>query len=82
MRKALHGSSGVTSLPGREVELEKLRTFLKTRLESDDSGSLYISGPPGTGKTASLELVMNENQVHLFLFQLFNIFNFQIDFIS
>ncbi|XP_012262534.1 cell division control protein 6 homolog [Athalia rosae] len=58
-RKALHSSTPV-SLPGREAELKELRDFLSDRLKNNGSGSLYVSGPPGTGKTASLSRIMLE----------------------
>ncbi|XP_008544810.1 cell division control protein 6 homolog [Microplitis demolitor] len=56
-RKALH-SSVPESLPGREPELLELRNYIKQHLNNESSGSLYISGPPGTGKTASLSKIM------------------------
>lgn len=56
-RIALHTHSK-TSLPGREKELTTLNDFIESHLESKTSGSLYISGPPGTGKTACLSKVL------------------------
>jgi len=58
-RKALH-SSVTEDLPGREEELVKLHEFLNNHLEKKTSASLYISGPPGTGKTASLFKTMQQ----------------------
>ncbi|XP_034943367.1 cell division control protein 6 homolog [Chelonus insularis] len=56
-RNALH--SGIPeNLIGRESELAELNSFIKDNLEHESSGSLYISGPPGTGKTASLSKIM------------------------
>jgi len=47
--------SGFTdSLPGREDNIEYLRHFLKKHIDDRASTSMYISGPPGTGKTVSL----------------------------
>lgn len=47
--------SGYTdSLPGREGQIECLRSFLKKHIRNHESASMYISGPPGTGKTVSL----------------------------
>lgn len=47
--------SGYTdSLPGREHQVEFLRCFLKKHINDHVSASIYISGPPGTGKTVSL----------------------------
>lgn len=63
-RRALH-SSLPTSLPGREVELCDLKNFIKTNLKNGTSGSLYVSGPPGTGKTASLNIILQEKDVSM-----------------
>lgn len=56
-RRALHGSL-INDLPGREIELEQLQDFIQTHLDNKSSGSLYVSGPPGTGKTACLSTIM------------------------
>lgn len=61
-RLALH-SSETEDLPGRENELVKLQEFLQKHLEEETSGSLYISGPPGTGKTASLSKIMQQPEL-------------------
>ncbi|XP_046736632.1 cell division control protein 6 homolog isoform X2 [Diprion similis] len=58
-RQALHSSVSV-NLPGREKELTELREFISDCLKNFSSGSLYVSGPPGTGKTASLSKIMLE----------------------
>ena len=52
-----------TSLPGRQEQLEKLRSFLQDHLTAGTSGTLYVSGPPGTGKTACLSKVMELPEV-------------------
>lgn len=39
-------------LPSRELEALKLNNYLEDKIMNLESGSLYISGPPGTGKTA------------------------------
>lgn len=47
--------SGYTdSLPGREKHIECLKSFLEKHVKDHRSVSMYISGPPGTGKTVSL----------------------------
>ncbi|KZC06886.1 PREDICTED: cell division control protein 6 homolog [Dufourea novaeangliae] len=56
-RKALHSSVPET-LPGRESELSQLEKFMEKHLKNGTSASLYISGPPGTGKTACLSKLM------------------------
>lgn len=56
--------SGYTdSLPGREKHIECLKSFLKKHLEDHCSVSMYISGPPGTGKTVSLQSLFASNLV-------------------
>lgn len=61
-RLALHGSE-TKDLPGRESELVRLQEFLQKHLEKETSGSLYISGPPGTGKTACLSKIMQKPEL-------------------
>ncbi|XP_015584726.1 cell division control protein 6 homolog [Cephus cinctus] len=56
-RKALH-SSTPENLPGREAELAQLYDFMYVHMKNKTSGSLYVSGPPGTGKTACLSKTM------------------------
>lgn len=58
-RNALH-THAKTSLPGREEELTKLNDFVQNHLQTKTSGSLYISGPPGTGKTACLSQILEQ----------------------
>lgn len=61
-RKALH-SQFPTDLPGREKEIEEIKVFIEDHLNNNTSGSIYISGPPGTGKTASLNLILENAMV-------------------
>ncbi|KAG5893707.1 hypothetical protein JTB14_017814 [Gonioctena quinquepunctata] len=61
-RQALH-STPPADMPGRENELEEMRSFIQSNLEDKCSGSLYISGPPGTGKTASLNIILNDEAI-------------------
>nr|CAD7574028.1 unnamed protein product [Timema californicum] len=56
-RQALH-SSVPTDLPGRQEQLAQLHEFLSSCLDHMVSGTLYVSGPPGTGKTACLVKIM------------------------
>ncbi|XP_016978862.1 cell division control protein 6 homolog [Drosophila rhopaloa] len=51
-------SAETQNLPGREAQLQELREFFSSHLESQTSGSLYVSGQPGTGKTACLSLLL------------------------
>ncbi|KAL6015007.1 AAA ATPase [Candidozyma auris] len=46
-------------LVGREEEAHKFTSFLKTSIVENKCNSLYISGPPGTGKTAQVNLSLD-----------------------
>ncbi|XP_028132368.1 cell division control protein 6 homolog [Diabrotica virgifera virgifera] len=61
-RQALHGTAP-TEMPGREKELKDLREFIDRHIKDQISGSLYVSGPPGTGKTASLNIILKEKKL-------------------
>jgi cell division control protein 6 len=45
---------------GRENERQEMQTFLKKRIDSKSGGCLYVSGPPGTGKSALISEVCDE----------------------
>ena len=47
-------------LIGRENEREKLASFIQNNIDSGTGGCLYVSGPPGTGKSAMVEEVCRE----------------------
>lgn len=56
--------SGYTdSLLGREEQNEHLKSFLEKHVEDNVSASMYVSGPPGTGKTVSLHSLFTRNLV-------------------
>lgn len=55
----VRGSTPAT-LFGRETERNELRTFISMRTKSRASGCMYISGPPGTGKSAFVNDVCRE----------------------
>ena len=63
MRRALH-SSHPDNLICREKEIAEIRSFLLNHLPKGKPGSLYISGAPGTGKTACLTRIMLEMKVN------------------
>lgn len=46
------------TLVGREEERGKLSDYLEERIEGEKGGCLYISGPPGTGKSAFLNEIL------------------------
>ncbi|EAW11845.1 AAA family ATPase CDC6 [Aspergillus clavatus NRRL 1] len=47
-------------LIGRDSEREKLKSFIKEGIASRTGGCLYVSGPPGTGKSAMVHEVCHE----------------------
>lgn len=55
-------------LVGRQREMESMKDFLHTHLRAGTSGSLYVSGAPGTGKTACLSQILDSSK-NLFKFQ-------------
>lgn len=86
VRQALH-SSYPDNLLCREKEITEIRSFLQNHLPKRKPGSLYISGAPGTGKTACLTKIMLEMKVqyccslqirlvynHLLIFYFFRFF--------
>ncbi|KAH9603837.1 hypothetical protein KSS87_005957 [Heliosperma pusillum] len=57
VKEALHVSTSPSGVICREEEIEKVLTFCKSSVEKEKSGSLYICGCPGTGKTMVMEKV-------------------------
>jgi cell division control protein 6 len=53
-------SSAPTALFGRETERKELETFISTRTKGKKSGCIYVSGPPGTGKSAFVNEVCKD----------------------
>ncbi|XP_037940150.1 cell division control protein 6 homolog [Teleopsis dalmanni] len=51
-------SAETQHMPGREEQLNELREFFSEHLNNKTSASLYVSGQPGTGKTACLSLLL------------------------
>lgn len=50
-------------LPAREQEMGVIRDFLKEHVCGEKAGSLYLSGAPGTGKTACLSRILQDFKV-------------------
>lgn len=50
----LHSSSVPESLPCREFQFDDIYNFITKKLYENEGGCMYISGVPGTGKTATL----------------------------
>lgn len=58
------------ALVGRAVERQRIHTFLDESLApfSDSSGCLYVSGMPGTGKTALVrDVLRSRSERHLYI---------------
>ncbi|MCJ1341485.1 AAA ATPase [Bachmanniomyces sp. S44760] len=49
-------------LIGREEERDKLTALIQGSVESRNGGCIYISGPPGTGKSALVDQICNAYQ--------------------
>ncbi|XP_059059042.1 origin recognition complex subunit 1 [Achroia grisella] len=60
------------SLPGRESQMDEILSFVRNKLLDGTSGCMYISGVPGTGKTATVcsALKILKDEVDLPDFQL------------
>ena len=54
----LHTSTIPDNLPCREKEFQEIYLFLQTHISNRTSGCMYISGVPGTGKTATVHEVV------------------------
>lgn len=52
-----------SSIIGREEETNTLKNYLQKHLKGSLPGSLYISGAPGTGKTAVITKIISELKV-------------------
>ncbi|XP_059197623.1 origin recognition complex subunit 1 [Centropristis striata] len=57
-RIRLHVSSVPESLPCREQEFQDIYSFVESKITDGTGGCMYISGVPGTGKTATVHEVM------------------------
>ncbi|XP_040577119.1 origin recognition complex subunit 1 [Lepeophtheirus salmonis] len=54
----LHVSAVPDSLPCREKEYEEIYNFTEGKIIEESGGCMYISGVPGTGKTATVKEVI------------------------
>uniref|UniRef100_A0A3Q0QWB9 Origin recognition complex subunit 1 n=1 Tax=Amphilophus citrinellus TaxID=61819 RepID=A0A3Q0QWB9_AMPCI len=57
-RAKLHVSSVPESLPCREQEFQDIYSFVESKIIDSTGGCMYISGVPGTGKTATVHEVI------------------------
>ena len=51
-------------LLGRETEHEQILKFIQNAIQSETGRGLYISGQPGTGKSATINNVLKKLKVH------------------
>ncbi|KAK2889257.1 hypothetical protein Q8A67_014632 [Cirrhinus molitorella] len=61
-RTRLHVSSVPESLPCREQEFQDIYNFVESKVIDGTGGCMYISGVPGTGKTATVHEVIRSLQ--------------------
>ncbi|XP_075165132.1 origin recognition complex subunit 1 [Haematobia irritans] len=61
-RERLHVSVVPQSLPCREKEFDNIYTFLEGKIQDQCGGCMYVSGVPGTGKTATVTGVIRNLQ--------------------
>ncbi|EMC91371.1 hypothetical protein BAUCODRAFT_39538 [Baudoinia panamericana UAMH 10762] len=59
-RKLFSRCSHPGKLVGRDTERQELSAFIEQSLQSHTGGSLYVSGPPGTGKSALVDEVRQQ----------------------
>ncbi|XP_008404703.1 origin recognition complex subunit 1 [Poecilia reticulata] len=57
-RARLHVSAVPESLPCREQEFQDIYSFVESKVLDGTGGCMYVSGVPGTGKTATVQEVM------------------------
>ncbi|RYP24775.1 hypothetical protein DL765_000321 [Monosporascus sp. GIB2] len=59
-RKLFSRSANSGQLVGRDAERQQLKGFLQRCSKPNPSGCMYVSGPPGTGKSAMVNEVSQE----------------------
>lgn len=59
-RSKLHVSAIPDSLPCREAEFSEVYTYLSAAISEGTGSCIYISGTPGTGKTATVREVVTQ----------------------
>lgn len=58
-KKCLHGGHPEV-LDCRDYHISTIGKYVRTHMESHTPGSLYVSGPPGTGKTACVTHILKD----------------------
>lgn len=62
LKKKLHTSTTITSLPRREDEWVAIYTNLEDAIQTQTGSCVYVSGTPGVGKTATIKEVIRSLQ--------------------
>ncbi|QWU89476.1 hypothetical protein CA3LBN_003799 [Candidozyma haemuli] len=62
LKKKLHTSTTITSLPRREDEWVAVYTNLEDAIQTQTGSCVYVSGTPGVGKTATIKEVIRSLQ--------------------
>ncbi|KAJ2665823.1 AAA ATPase [Coemansia sp. RSA 1199] len=57
----LNRATAAPQIIGREAEQTAIRNFLHASVEQGRGGSMYVSGNPGTGKTACLQSLIKQS---------------------
>ncbi|XP_055330193.1 cell division control protein 6 homolog [Paramacrobiotus metropolitanus] len=52
----------VTPIKGRDSEMSRIKRFISDHLAQKTPGALYVSGKPGTGKTACINEIFSEHK--------------------
>ncbi|XP_060838616.1 origin recognition complex subunit 1 isoform X3 [Rhopalosiphum padi] len=66
-RANLHLHAAPKHLPCREFEYKSIHSFLVRKINDELTGSMYISGVPGTGKTATVKRVIDSLNADLLM---------------
>ncbi|KAF2280969.1 cell division control protein Cdc6 [Westerdykella ornata] len=61
-RQLFARGSAPSALFGRDAERNELIAFISSRIKAKKSGCIYVSGPPGTGKSAFVNDACRETQ--------------------
>jgi Cdc6-like AAA superfamily ATPase len=64
-KKLLHASIP-ERIVSRTKETDDIKTYLETCFNENKTLSLYVNGPPGTGKTVSICHVLDSLKVNIF----------------
>ncbi|KAJ2501925.1 AAA ATPase [Coemansia sp. RSA 1972] len=62
-KSVLNRATSAPQIIGRETEQTAIRDFLRASVEQGRGGSMYVSGNPGTGKTACLQSLINQSLI-------------------